>query len=110
MALREAHAINLHTRSFLVAKTLASDVMCSPQNKLSSIAPEIGFASLLESLIIDEVEANQDGEFFKVLTSVIGDVEISRETQSAQAQWQRRAAALLHGRDVKIKLWEERDR
>jgi len=45
----------------------------------------------------------------KVLTSVKTAMSDFPMTSSAKAPMQRRAAALQHGMDVTIKLWEEPD-
>ena len=47
--------------------------------------------------------------FFKVLTSVTGSVQNSREPLQRASATQRRAAALLHGKDAKSSSWEELD-
>jgi hypothetical protein len=61
------------------------------------------------SVEVSAQEHQGNAKSFKVLTSVTGNVKNFPWISSAKAQGQRRAAALLHGKRRKIKLWEEPD-
>ncbi|CAN5887739.1 hypothetical protein BH18ACI4_BH18ACI4_01100 [soil metagenome] len=87
---------------FVIAKFHAGSVKCASLNML-----RFGFARvalLSANPLLVSLRAQVDGrkitrtKFVKVLTSVMSSVSDSRETTSAKARKQRRAAGLLHGK------------